>query len=68
MNAIEELDHMPFRYPEYPKEPWRTKGLRYMPIDHYLVFYFPYEAKSLVSIISIMYGGSNILARLHIEE
>ena len=64
MDAITELNHMPLRHPLYPKEPWQGRGLRYMPIDNYLVFYFAYEAESLVSIMSIMCGASNIAARL----
>ena len=39
-----------------------------MPIDNYLVFYFLHEAEALVSIMSIMYGASNIAARLQFGD
>jgi len=60
MNAIHRLDEMPQRYKLYEKEPWRSKGLRVLPVDNYLVFYLPLKNKKAVAIIRIMYGGSNI--------
>lgn len=32
------LETMPERYRRYEKEPWRTRGLRLMPVDNYVVF------------------------------
>ena len=37
--AIESLDEMPLRNRVYDKEPWKTRNLRIMPVDNYLVFY-----------------------------
>ena len=60
MDAIDSLDHMPFRYRLYNYEPWRSKDLRFVPVDNYLVFYLPDKAQSTVAIIRIMYTGRNI--------
>jgi toxin ParE1/3/4 len=37
---------MPLRYHLYKKEPWHSKGLRVLPVDNYLTFYLPAEAKT----------------------
>jgi toxin ParE1/3/4 len=60
MDATDLLDQMPFRHRLYNKEPWRSKGLRLLPIDNYIVFYIPDETKGIVLIIRVMYGGRDI--------
>ncbi|MBQ8401784.1 MAG: type II toxin-antitoxin system RelE/ParE family toxin [Clostridia bacterium] len=55
---------MPGRFRLYDKEPWRSRGLRIMPVDNYLVFYIPDTENETVSIIRIMYGGRDIDAQL----
>ena len=57
MDAIDLLNELPLRYKEYDKEPWKSIGLRVMPIDKYLVFYLPIEKMKEVAIIRIMYQG-----------
>jgi len=57
MDAVDSLDHMPLRFRLYDNEPWRSKGLRVLPVDNYLVFYLPDESQEAVLIIRIMYGG-----------
>ncbi len=36
--AIEGLEEMPERHHVYEKEPWKSRNLRVMPVDNYLVF------------------------------
>ena len=36
--AISSLEQMPERYRVYDKEPWRSRNLRIMTVDNYLVF------------------------------
>ena len=48
---------MPYRFKAYEKEPWKTRGLRIMPVDNYLVFYIPSDDTQSVTIIRVMYGG-----------
>ena len=64
MGAVAKLNEMPLRYHLYEKEPWHSKGLRVLPIDNYLAFYLPVEAKMTVAVIRIMYGGRNIEEQL----
>jgi toxin ParE1/3/4 len=59
-----DLPDSPPRYHLYEKEPWHSKGLRVWPIDNYLKFYLPVEAKTLVTVIRISYGGRDIEEQL----
>ena len=58
--SIKSLDTMPFRYREYEKEPWKSKGLRMMPVDNYIIFYYADKTAGVVTISRIMYGRRNI--------
>jgi len=60
MKEIRALDEMPMRFRLYEEEPWHSEGLRFFPVDNYLVFYLPDETRNTVSIVSIMYGGRDI--------
>ena len=62
--ATDALDHFPFRFRAYEHEPYRTRGLRVMLVDKYLVFYVPDETKEIVSIVRVIYGGRDINAQL----
>jgi len=62
--SIYALDEMPERYRLYDKEPWRSRGLRVMPVDNFCVFYIPDSGKSVVSIVRVMYGGRDIATQL----
>ena len=39
MAAIRKLDTMPNRNRLYEEELWHSRGLRFFPVDNYLVFY-----------------------------
>lgn len=54
------LNQMPMRFKEYESEPWRTRGMRVMPVDNFVVMYIPNVEKSIVTIIRVMYGGRDI--------
>lgn len=58
--AIDSLDEMPLRNRVYDKEPWKTRNLRIMPVDNYLVFYLTETDLLKVTILRIMYGGRDI--------
>ena len=64
MDAIDSLDNMPMRHALWDDEPWRSKGLRFMPVDNYLVFYFPDPTQNIVTIIRVMYERRNITMQL----
>ncbi len=64
MKEIRALDRMPMRHRLYEDEPWHSQGLRFFPVDHYLVFYLPDEAQKRISIVRIMYGGRDVGVQL----
>ena len=64
LDAAAKLSELPLRCPLYEKEPWHGKGLRVLPVDHYLAFYLPVESRKTVAIIRIMYGGRNLEEQL----
>jgi len=56
IDEVAKLNEMPLRYHLYEKEPWHSKGLRVLPIDNYLAFYLPVEAKMTVAVILLYYS------------
>jgi len=58
--AIYGLKQMPKRYSLYQTEPWRSKGVRHMVVNNYIVFYHPNDESGEVLILRIIYGGRNI--------
>lgn len=66
MDAIATLDEMPFRHQRYEKEPWHSKGMRFIPVDNYLIFFFILESENTVAVVRIMYGGRDIEYKLSI--
>ncbi|MDR0854020.1 MAG: type II toxin-antitoxin system RelE/ParE family toxin [Clostridiales Family XIII bacterium] len=61
---ILSLDQCPERFHLYNKEPWKTRGLRIMPIDNYLVMYIADNQRQIVTVIRVMYGGRDVDAQL----
>ncbi len=57
---ILSLDTMSQRYRQYEKEPWKTRGLRILPVDNYVVLYIPDSDKKVVTILRVMYTGRDI--------
>ena len=57
---ILSLDTMPERYRKYEKEPWKSRGLRVLPVDNYVVLYIPNSEKKVVTILRVMYAGRDI--------
>lgn len=54
---IDSLSEMSERFRVYDKEPWRSRNLRIMHVNNYLVFYIPNHTDKVVSIVRVMYGG-----------
>lgn len=57
---ILSLDTIPERYRKYEKEPWKTRGLRVLPVDNYVILYIPDSDKKVVTILRVMYAGRDI--------
>ena len=61
---ILKLEEMPERFRVYDRAPWRSRNLRVMPVDKYLVFYIPDHQAKTVTVIRVMYGRRDIDAQL----
>ena len=68
MEEIRSLEMMPMRHRLYGEELWLSQGLRFFPVDNYLVFYLPDEDKKIVRIIRIMYSGMDVRKQLGKSE
>ena len=68
MTAIRKLDTMPNRNRLYEEEPWYSRGLRFFPVDNYLVFYKTNDENEIVYIVRIMYRGRDVRKQLSRTE
>ena len=64
---ILSLDTMPERYRKYEKEPWKSRGLRVLPVDNYVVLYILDSDKKVVIILRVMYAGRDIYNQLNLH-
>ena len=64
---ILSLNTMPERYRRYEKEPWKSRGLRVLPVDNYVVLYIPDSDKKVVTILRVMYAGRDIDNQLNLH-
>lgn len=62
--CIISLDYMLERYRFYDREPWKSRGLHIVPVDNYCILYIVDNGDMTVSIIRVMYGGSDIDVQL----
>ena len=65
---ILSLDNMPERNRLYEIEPLKSRGLRVLPIDNYVIFYIPDAVTMIVTIIRIMYAGRDIENQLRFAK
>ena len=54
------LETFPEKFRAYEKEPWKSRGLRVMPVDNYRVFYIPDKDAGIVTVIRVMYNGTDV--------
>ena len=64
---ILNLDTMPERYRKYENEPWKSRGLRVLPVDNYVVLYITDSNKKVVTILRVMYAGRDIDNQLNLH-
>lgn len=62
--AVESLNEMPQRNPLYERDPWKSRGLRKLIVDNFVVFYLTNEKQKDVAVLHVFYGGRNITALL----
>ena len=64
---ILSLSQLPNRFALTPEEPWRSAGVRRMPVKNYLVYFQVDEANTCVYILAVFYARrdqKNALAEL----
>lgn len=61
---IAKLDSMPARYPLTDEEPWRSRGIRRMVVENFLVYYWVDEPHTIVWVTAIVYGRRDRIASL----
>ena len=64
---ILSLDTIPERYRKYEKELWKTRGLRVLTVDNYVILYIPDCYKKVVTILRVMYAGRDIDNQLNLH-
>lgn len=64
LKEIRSLDSMPLRYALYDEEPWRSRGMRVLSVQRYLIFYVPIESTHTVRIVRVLYGQRDIRSQL----
>ena len=58
--SIKKLDRFPKKHQEVTWEPWSSMGMRYLPVNNYVVYYLVNDDHKTVTIIRIFYGGRNV--------
>ena len=67
---ILNLNQMPERFPVYDREPWKSRGLRWMAVDNYTAFYITDKSFQTVTIFSVVYSKrdmANVLSEKYFE-
>ena len=63
-NAMRSLDELPERHRRYENEPWRSRGMRVLPVANYVILYIPDLEEKIVCIVGVMYSGRDISEQL----
>lgn len=58
--AIQSLHQFPMRHRLVDLDPWKSRGLRFMACDSFLIFYFVREEKHEVVVSRVLYGKRDI--------
>ena len=58
--AISLLESFPERFRRYEIEPYRTEGVRVMPVGNYLIFYIPDTAALTVTVFRVVYASRDL--------
>ena len=64
LDRIEEIILSLADYPErfrlYEREPWKSRNMRVVPVDNYVIFYIPDTDNAVVTVIRVMYSGRDV--------
>lgn len=61
---IASLSEMPNRYSLTEEEPWRTRGIRKLPVKGFIVYYLVIEETKTVWVTAVVYGRRDQLSAL----
>jgi len=62
--SISSLSQFPQRVALTEEEPWRTCGVRKMPVKNFLIYFWIDEENSKVQVTAVIYGKSDQLKQL----
>lgn len=57
---IRSLDFMPARYAMTDWEPWKSRIIHRVPVNHFVVYYAVNDEDHLVTVIRIFFGGRHV--------
>ena len=57
---VRSLGHFPARNKKVAWEPWRSIGMRQMPVDNFIAFYTIDDTQHAVQIVRVFYGKRDI--------
>ena len=66
--SILGLSNLPYRFPLVAEEPWRGKGIRIMPVNHFLVCYWINEDVGKVQVTAVIYEKREQLRQLSLMD
>ena len=58
--SIRSLDLFPEGHSTVEWEPWSSLGMRFLPVDNFIVYYLIDNNEGKVSIVRIFYGGRDV--------
>ena len=58
--AIRSFDLFPEGHTTVEWEPWASMGMRFLPVDSFIVYYLVDNDEGKVSIVRIFYGGRDV--------
>jgi toxin ParE1/3/4 len=63
--GIFSLSEYPERQTLYNLEPWKSRNLRFLPVDNYTIFYIVNNDEKCVRVIRVMYGKRDTSKQLN---
>lgn len=63
-NSIASLSHYPQRVALISEEPWRTQGIRRLPVKNFLIYFWIDDANMKVQVTALIYGKRDQMHQL----
>ena len=59
-NAVRKLDPFTEGHTEVDWDPWGSMGMRFLPVDNYVVYYLVDKENLVIKIVRIFYSGRDV--------